>query len=1477
MLKSKAQFKNVISSKSNVKDKVASFDPTISPNDLVDDGTRIKFNLVYWFMGDFIGIGSIRPVYDTPVTSAHSIESDGSDPLMKIGNGTYANGKYYGMTYNSGGGIVMGPKFYQYNAETWELENQINLPEQWSSVYLHSAYNPADNQIYVLAYDNYRVQYLTTLNTSAGLPTFSPYAYCPLDIMTMAFDKNGVLYALVSNGEICTIDLSTGEATPLFRVEDEGEGIYYWHAMAFDHHTGELFWIRSSQYFETDLRRINLDTKTVEIVSDLPDFGAVGAWIESPSAPADAPNTVESIKTTFTPAGSHIGNIEIKAPTTTFGGDMLSGDITLKVSVDGKDAGTLSTTAGGSVTINNHDFLTSGEHKVAVVASNAGGDGPSGSVIAYCGPDTPKNVENVVLDISDDGVVTLNWNAPTEGIHGGYFDPELLTYDVVRYPGAVKVAENQKPTSFSEQLSAGDLTKYYYGVTVACDGIKGEAVESNSMVYGTPMSLPFSESLGDLDLFDLSTIYDVDGDENTWYETWGTLSCASAYHDAGVKVDDWDILPPIYFEPGNYYLELGYSGSSENVSNLEITMGKKATIEAQTDKIGEINIGYTRGNYSVYFVVKEGGKYNIGLHRTATCDGTYDIPYISLSTLKIENGPADNAPEAVVNITAAPFEKGELKTNINFTTPTKDFSGNTLTSLDKVEVYDNNNNLKGVVSPVEPGKSYTFTDENAVNGNNSYVLYAYNEAGRGKRAEASVYAGVDIPDIITSLTYSVNDNHLVTFEWGAPSTTGLRGGYVDPETLTYNFCRSESDYVEPFPVDNGYGLTERKFTWDETGNWYGYPQWMYYYGVIPVNSAGEGPLGYRGLILGTPYSTPFNESVRGGYLNTSVWTTQNITGEQVWRESTGSTIDGIYPSDQDGGMLLFSTTGEKVTQDAVITPLFELKNVSNPVVIFDMYHKANATAGQFLSVQISSNDGQYVPLTSDYIQVKGNEDGWQEHKISLKDYNGKDRLFIAFIGATFEGPASFAIDNIRICDDVDYDLSIESFDVPSSLSLDDEGTFTVNVMSRGTKLVKDYSVDFYADGVMVESIEGTALAMGEKTNLTAKIQPNAANANKKVEYTAVINLSDDANENNNSATAIVEVGGSLLPAPVNLTGSVEGQEVKLAWEEPSKPENASTTDSFEDYESFAIKSVSPWIFYDGDRLLPYGIADLTYPNMDQARAYMVWDPSSVNFNEEAWQPHSGSKCLVAFASSYLTVDDEWDFDQQSDEWLISQHVVGGTELSFYATGVNSYYTEKLQVMVSTTGKNIEDFAPLGETLEISQVGWNKYTFTLPDDAQYFALRYVSVGYQAFALLIDDIEYTPGYSDINLLGYNIYTNGVKENDTPHASREITLDCNSNPSNEYGVSSVYSEGESEMTSITLQTSAANNIKDSANYIVYVEGSSIVVKGAENQAINLYDLNGLEIYKSIGTGNDIIGYVNKGIYLLKVGNKTYKLLVK
>lgn len=571
--------------------------------------------------------------------------------------------------------------------------------------------------------------------------------------------------------------------------------------------------------------------------------------------------------------------------------------------------------------------------------------------------------------------------------------------------------------------------------------------------------------------------------------------------------------------------------------------------------------------------------------------------------------------------------------------------------------------------------------------------------------------------------------------------------------------------------------------------------------------------------------------------------------------------------------MAFFHHGDEETIEALITPIMALRKMKHPTLSFAMYHDSEAAedAG-YLCVQVSTDDKQYE-LLSDWIKINDatGETGWKTHTLSLEDYGGSERLFVALVGANNNSASVIAIDNIQVYDDLDCDLAAVSIVAPESLRMNETSEFAVEVENKGLLKAGNYTVELYADGVKTGETAGLLLSPGERSNLKIATTPNAAVGGRNVEYKAVINYSSDQNELNDAVSLFAEVVKSGLPQPENLTGSPSADKISMTWDAPQTGISESITDSFEDYEAFSIEKIGDWTLVDVDKRMCDGIANQTYPNMDTARAYQVWRPGDLKV-PSAWNPYSGEQCLISFAAGTYYPDGTYAGTAKNDDWLISPHIIGGTTVKFFAGEASSEYGhESFEFLVSYGTGNIEDFTPM-EAVKLEKTGWSEFSFELPADATYFAIRCTSD--YCFALMIDDITYTPGYSDLELLGYNVYRNGELLTASPVSESAFLCDFDEN-FNVYGVSAVYTEGESPLTTISYGSGIDSQTKEE-NVTVYGAEGCIVVNNAAGMSISVYTPDGVRMAMLNGSDNNLIA-AERGICLVSVGNKTYKVIVK
>ena len=321
------------------------------------------------------------------------------------------------------------------------------------------------------------------------------------------------------------------------------------------------------------------------------------------------------------------------------------------------------------------------------------------------------------------------------------------------------------------------------------------------------------------------------------------------------------------------------------------------------------------------------------------------------------------------------------------------------------------------------------------------------------------------------------------------------------------------------------------------------------------------------------------------------------------------------------------------------------------------------------------------------------------------------------------------------------------------------------------------------------------------------------------------------------------------------------------------------TDGFEDYDPFTIDGFGAWTVADVDGGNTYVFGESqSWPNAGQPQAFMIFDMNSehiagLGVDERFMMDNShGSKLAVCWSSDPQTTD-----LGHNDDRLISPRLAdGGQTVSFQAKAYDSSFTESIEVYYSTTGNAVEDFTNnLAKVSSVPADTWATYTYDLPANATYFAIRCVSAN--AFLLGIDNVVYKPQPvlpEGLAVESYNVYRNGELLDNT--AATEFTDNAPSDGDNVYAVSVVYNMGESILSDpCTVGTSGIeNNSMD--NIRVYEENGAIVIRGAEGKRATVSDMSGIVLHNDICSDVSVIS-VNRGVYVVKVNGKAIKVIVR
>ncbi|HOH97683.1 MAG TPA: choice-of-anchor J domain-containing protein [Candidatus Cloacimonadota bacterium] len=294
-----------------------------------------------------------------------------------------------------------------------------------------------------------------------------------------------------------------------------------------------------------------------------------------------------------------------------------------------------------------------------------------------------------------------------------------------------------------------------------------------------------------------------------------------------------------------------------------------------------------------------------------------------------------------------------------------------------------------------------------------------------------------------------------------------------------------------------------------------------------------------------------------------------------------------------------------------------------------------------------------------------------------------------------------------------------------------------------------------------------------------------------------------------------------LNPPQNLTATVTGDDVHLAWLAPGTPP-AQFTDDFESYANFAT-TFAPWTLVDVDQSTTYGFTGITFPNSGTAMSYIVFNPSATTPAVTGADAHSGAKYAACFASTSAV----------NNDWMISPLITpqAGDFLSFWARSyVSTYGLERFKVGISTGGTAPANFTIIsGANYVQAPVAWTQYTYDLSayvGQSIRFAIQCLSD--DAFIFFVDDVAVgavpvrmdtpaviaterangvrgtvVPNPVEIvetstetrSLLGYKVYRGGTLINTISNPATLAYDDNNLNPGTyAYTVSAYYTSGES-----------------------------------------------------------------------------------
>lgn len=1379
---------------------------------------------------------TMQPGFFTPIKL--------SDHLCAQGGGVLAGGTYYSINADS-------KTLYAFDADTWEELYSKKV----KNVTLDMAYDVTTKQIYGCFVDEGAK--LGILQPQDG--TYKMIAPMQVPICIMVCDAKGVLYAVGHDGILYNVNKETAEMT---EIGSTNIMPMFAQSAAIDPESGLCYWVSLAPDASSCLVELNLETGETGWIYDMPNGEEITGMFILPKTKQDAPAKASNLR-----MSDDNKKVLFTAPTTTVGGAAIKDaklDYTIEVYTQ-KDRTTTSEdfTAAPGEELSYPIKETTGQIKISIIFKNEKGDGEKAILFFWMGEDTAGAVDGLNVSKESNNSARISWNAPKEGEHGGKYDKASLKYSIKRCPDNVVISENCTETSFIDNIKDENLKKYWYEVTpyTGTDNKKGVTARSNDIVLGAPYELPYNEHFNNTkNNFGIFTVIDANNNGETWY-----------YDDFAQKVkypgnledtaDDWLITPPIHIEAGNvcsfsFYTTVGFDGLyTEQL--IEVAMGNKASVKDMNVQLMPVTkYSSTKGQeVKVKFQTTKDDEYYFGIHIVSEGRSLE----MSIDDIKIEKKASVEGPAMVSNFTVLPDATGKLSADISFEAPTTTYEGKQINALEKIELY-RDSKVINTFNDVKPGDKLSFTDSPKFAGLYTYKVVAFSDKGSGDEAEIKKFVGVDVPGQVQNITLKEDEQGQIIVKWDAP-TVGMNGGYIDVNTLKYTVLRNGWKPIAE--------ATEETTAIDPMEDLREGVQGIMQYQILVKTDAGKGEDAYSSFITaGEPYTVPFIESFISGLCKYEPWSTLPHMNGGLWRYDKYTDNE---PYDGDNGMMAYTSQNQKPVHSMMLSPKVRISDTKKPQLSFWL---SNSAINDDMGVEIWA-DNKPIEMVK-YIDLR-KEAGWTQYIIDLTPYKDNPSIQYAFHITNAVKGDKLHIDDMRIIDALTHNLAAENIKAPISLQVGNEGILELKVANYGKEIADNYTVDFLNGDKLINQVKGEAIKADSLVTVKTTFVPQITDIDK-MEIHAVVNYEADENTSNNtSSTVVVNILAPGYPTVSNLNGISDERGNNLYWSAPdmSSLKPNAIIDNFEDYESFTIENFGDWTLVDVDQN-QYSMEFknsknewITYPHSGGAMSFQVIDLTKIKATiEDGWSSISGDKILLC---PYTMGN--------NDDWLISPElypieqeiVINAKSLNF-----NEYGLESFSVLYSTSDKETSSFIELTKATDIP-TSWTEYRFTLPANAKYFAIRATGT---CSALFLDDISFIPVTAkpmELVINGYNIYRNREKINEKPVNETYFT-DATVEPLKEYtyAVTVMYDLGESGFSNEVLVTTLTG-IDDVENGIsIYTDNSNIIVKGATNQSIVITDICGVLVDKAIGS--DVTKFnVQQGVYIVKIGTRVYKVMVK
>ena len=462
---------------------------------------------------------------------------------------------------------------------------------------------------------------------------------------------------------------------------------------------------------------------------------------------------------------------------------------------------------------------------------------------------------------------------------------------------------------------------------------------------------------------------------------------------------------------------------------------------------------------------------------------------------------SNDAPAKPQNLQANVSDDG---VTISWTNPSTTYGGDALASISKIEVWRNEQLIKEY-DAVNAGEQMSFTDDAAEgNGKVRYIVYAYNEAGRGEGASVKVVAGEDIPNSVTELK-AVKDGEDIKLSWSAP-TAGKNGGSIVADHLTYNVTR------QPDGMSFN-GLKDTSFTDRVTGE-----ACYFTWEVTCQSPVGESDAARTPSVMaGQPIVPPFTLDFNG-----KLWRDQ-------WRIVDHNNDGNTWVN--SGQDFTYNTSYTNAADDSLVSVPFRLKSGLRYVVRYDI-QAPDVFSSEHFRLSLKGNGGEQILEDLEDFTTPGFTDP-ESRSVSFTVSQDGDYQFcmgaLSDAGQFMIKISAFSVDIER-----ETDLAAVELESEGTLNKDKEAVFHVKVKNVGSQDIASYAVTL-TDGTEVLASKKITepLGKGDDAIVDLTYVPKSSGL---ITLHAIVGAEGDGDATNDTITrrfnvlgtdeAIVEMGGN---------------------------------------------------------------------------------------------------------------------------------------------------------------------------------------------------------------------------------------------------------------------------------------------------------------------------------------------------------------